>query len=254
MRYTCAKLISLKNLQIGKNYFPDLQEFLNKKILTINFIPNQKAPEIQAQDSSVEDGLYLSLTRDGQKYDYLNVPISEFSLTNCKGNNVEICRELLWQNCYIDCVSSNNVGKTAVFVVWYEYDKISMKDNGCNKSNYSNFDVRLVTGNGYKNFFDDNRDLFGKGFRGFVFDPSINISPNGNATYTNSKNVFITLVKGGYAVIDSIPLVVFEQLGNYSQICFDNIMFDFENSYLQVFDTQDNINKKCVTISCSYQR
>ena len=54
------------------------------------------------------------------------------------------------------------------------------------------------------------------------------------SSYEQARNIFVTLQKGNYRVIDALPLLEFYELGLLQSVDFANIIFDFTNSYLSI--------------------
>ena len=64
--------------------------------------------------------------------------------------------------------------------------------------------------------------------------PSITPEYSQCLTYALLKNVYVTLRKGSYNVVENLPIVYLYQIQAYEKAEFANIVFDFLNSYLTI--------------------
>lgn len=73
------------------------------------------------------------------------------------------------------------------------------------------------------------------------------------------QNVFITLRKGSYNIIENVPILLFYQLAMLERTEFQNIIFDFQASYITVggagtIPNPENYVGKYVFINLQYEK
>lgn len=253
MIYSGAKMIEIPINRIGRNYFPDVQDLYGRKIQTITLyqhaIPlSDTGAYIEASDV---EAWSINLTANGSTYEFLNVPATEFLIDNTLGKPIEIGHQLLLENCYIDAQTLTKSGKL-IAVVWFETDDQYKVKATTDLSDYNSFDIYVSLGAGYRNYFPDNRDMAGKHFRGFNYNSEMTTTPYGTtAADLLGAATYISFIKGTYAIMERVPLVHFQQMDWIQRQKFDNIIFDFENSYLE---TADLNAAGAVNITCEFER
>ena len=253
MIYSGAKMIEIPIDHVGRNYFPDVNDLYGRTIQSISLFPSV-VPLSGKASVNEEDyyGMSLNLTSDGSTYEVLNSPAIQYSSYYTLGKNVEVNQQLSLEHCYFDVQYLTQAG-VIVAVLYFEADKQYRADAKTDLDSTNSFDTPLLLGAGYRNYLPDNRDMVDKHFRGFLIDSTMQYSPNGQPVdQYDLRPCYITLCKGSYAVIDRLPLQVFQQLWNIEKMRFDNILFDFEQSFIEVA-TNNEINL-IINIQCTYER
>lgn len=253
MIYSGAKMIEIPIDHVGRNYFPDVNDLYGRTIQSITLFPN--CVPLSGKNSVLEDDYYaisLNLTSDGSTYEVLNAPVIQYSNYYTLGRNVEVNQKLSLEHCYFDVQYLSQTG-VIVAVLWFEADKQYRADAKTDLDSINSFDVPLLLGTGYRNYLPDNRDMVDKHFRGFLVDSTMLYSPNGQQVDQQDLSpCYITLCKGSYAVIDRLPLQAFQQLWDIEKMRFDNIIFDFEQSFIEV--AIGNEINNIINIQCTYER
>lgn len=251
MIYSGAKMIEIPITRTGRNYFPDVQDLYGRTIQALTLFPDCNPLNGGGIYPTDYEDWSVNLTADGQNYDLLNTPAAEFVNERVLGKPLELNMPLSLENCYIDARTVTSTG-LLVAVVWFEADaqyRATAKTDLCS---YNSFDINIVLMPGYRNYFPDNRDMAGKHFRGFNRDRAMETTPFGQVVADIDSNAtYLTFVKGTYALMERVPLVAFEQTSFIERQKFDNIVFDFENSYLELSDINDT---GALNITCEFER
>lgn len=251
MIYSGAKMIEIPITMVGRNYFPDLQDLYGRKIQALTLYP--ECLPLNGQSIAAADCKQwtVNLTSDGQNYDLLNTPAAEFVNSLVLGKPIELNMPLSFENCYIDAQQVSRAG-VLVAVVWYEADPQYRAKATTDLCDYNSFDINLVLMPGYRNYFPDNRDMAGKHFRGFNHHLGIATTPFGQrAADINNNAVYLTFMNGTYALMERVPLMAFIQSDFIERQKFDNILFDFENSFVELSDINDT---GALNITCEFER
>lgn len=243
MKYNCATTIPVTLTQYGRNYFPLVQKLDGKKIYSISFCDCWTTDDTANIGYLIARSLTLSLTEDGHYYPIKNLPLNRINLEYTKGTNLAIERYLSTQDCYIYVPDSatDAIGKTVVLLVWYEQDGYAGYNSEV--AQYDNFEV-AVDFSKLRNYFPDDRTLAGKSFTRFFVTGTTSTTEGTYPAYSPSdkqllsvddlRKLRITLVKGSFEVWDKVPAIILLQENWYRYLALNNIVFDFESSYIEV--------------------
>lgn len=245
MKYSGAKLLEIQFNGKGRYFLPDDRILYNKKIQAI--IPIIGINPIDGEKINSIDNCFINLTKDGQLFFYQNsLYLMDLNTTQGKFDNIN--STLSMPNCFID-VTDDIIGTLPIVFLYEEESAINSTHDI--SSNFDTFEI-LIT-NSRRIFFDDNRLLVGKKFRNFLATfPTI--TPNGNTAVSSDiqYNAYITLCKGSNKIWERMPLFLLKQDFFIEKLNFQNIEFDFENSYIEVINN-DDVNKY-LTIAVEYER
>lgn len=228
-----AKMVLVPIRNLGKNPFPFVEDLKGRFIKYIDFHMAQYLPDTTATGiTSYNEGtLYVSLANEiGNKLLFNELPIEDFAYGARLGMRTPICAKLSLQNCYINCQDAAQIGKTAAFIFYYDLPEFSARNN----TDYLITDslsipIRTAT---FYNPMPDSERMQGKRFRFLYWNP-ITTTPDGQSGLnTNWDNVYITLRKGSYNVIENLPLTVLYQMFFVEKLEFANIIFDLQGSYV----------------------
>lgn len=269
MVFSGFKLLQIPIQNVGRYSFPDDRTLYGKKIQAI--IPLMEVYPIlnSLYDISVYGGtpitstdlnnITINLTANGQYYFYEN---NSFNMSPIATQGIydSIDRVLSIPDCFIDVKSwYNNTGKTLQLAVFYE-DKASINALQNLASNYETFEVEVGDNINIlrKFYFGENRILVDKKIRNLLVSyPTV--TPEGNTGINKNieKYGYITLVRGGHVIWEQMPVILLNQLYNYRKLQFENIMFDFNNSYIELAEirSEDPLSLPAyLTFTAEYER
>lgn len=233
-RISATKTVIVPIVTVGKNYLPFIEDLRDKTIKYIDFCPVGSLPYSSATPVTDSSKYIVTLSsRSGNQYDIQDVPMEKFDLTLNWGIRPAIMRELSLQNSYLLCTDAAEIGKFAVLVFYYDYPEYSRRNTTIDVS-VNGFEVPIVKAS-QPNQLPDNRTMVGKRFRSVFFTPATYTpTMSTGITYTESKDFYLTLNKGNFSIIDTLPLMCLYAVNMVEPIEFSNIIFDFTNSYILV--------------------
>lgn len=227
-------LVPIKNL--GRNYFPFVEDLKSRYIKYIDFYKAQYLPDTAtAGITSFQNGtMYMTLANEiGNKLLFNHAPLELFDFVVTRGIRQPIGAKLSLQNSYIECNDSNCVGKLAAVIFYYDLPEFSAR-NKTDKLITDSVSVPITTATFY-NAFPDVERMSGKRFRFAQFSPTT-LTPElepGVDTGGVDK-LYVTLRKASTNILENIPLDVLYQVLNLEKLEFANIVFDFQSSYVTV--------------------
>ncbi len=256
-KITCSKTLSVRIDGRGRFYMPDDLTLRNKKIISI--IPvldmctfaNDLDEQITAEQA---ENLFLNITIDGQTYQFENLSVYQNSAEVVKGIYHQYNTTISFSNSYI-LSTVDNIAGDLLLVVFYEDEAYSNATRNI-ESNYSYCEIPLSYQNGLRNPLPDNRILANKRFRNFIVSfpeqtPQGYQGVNQEEVYSYA---YITLCKGSRVIVEQMPIKLLHQLGNYRMLEFNNIEFDFENSYIQIFGEDHDIQDTFLYMIFEYEK
>lgn len=233
MKLIANTLVAIR-IQKGRTYFPLAQKLIGRRVQSINVVSGLTPFETDAQGTVIDnDDITLSLTSNGTDYIFQDISLRRFRSDVCKGINISVSSVLSIQDCYITCTDDEQVGTILPLVVWYEVE--GYKGVTSKRNLFNSFDVKIDPSQ-YRNYLPDNRTLAGRSFTR-IFAAFPDVTPN-YAPGVNKADImkagYITLVKGSFAVWDRMPVAMLDQLDWYIYQELDNIVFDFDSSFVEV--------------------
>lgn len=228
-----AQLVLVPIRCVGKNYFPYVENIRDRVIKFIDYCETLYLPNITGESGmGTPTNQFVTLIDEtGAKKIHNNLPLQRLWYAATNGIRQNIFCRLSLDNCYIDNQDAAMVGKTAAFVVWYDLPQFSSA-NKSTKLITDSISVPIVNATRYNPFPDADR-MTGKRFRR-IFSNLPTQTPDLQTGVDQDAfvNMFVTLRKGSYNVVENVPLYLFFQLYQQYQMEFANIVFDFESSYL----------------------
>lgn len=251
-KYTAVKTLFME-LVPGLNRFPDDQTLKGRSIQTI--VPVFSLPlynNKQAIDYTVGEQLYLNLTSNSVDYFFKNVKVSSISKESDLGLYTRIDQTLSFQDCYI-MNSSDSSGVLPLVIFYEDYSNASSDTFITHK--YEAFEIPITAVNGRRIYLPDNLSLTGAKFANLMLEITTkSYTIKDVVTDTILYGGYLTLCKGTQIIWDQMPLYLLDQTKVYDLLDFDNIRFDFQNSYLQLA-TQDETNiGKVVLLTAKYNK
>ena len=233
-RVSGTKTVIVPIERVGRNSLPYVEDLRDRYIKYIDFCAVNSLP--YSSDTPVTDSssYLLSLAgRNGNVYDIQDVPLGKFDLTLNWGIRPAIMRRLSLQDSYLTCTDSDEVGKYAVLVFYYDEPQFAARNTTTDVA-VNALEVSIVRALS-PNQFPDNRTMVGKRFRALCFTP-VSVTPTYKTgfTYEECRDLYVSLYKGNYAIVDTLPLMCLYAVNMVEPLEFANIQFDFTNSYILV--------------------
>lgn len=254
-RISGSKTVIVPITQVGRNMLPFVEDLKDKYIKYIDFCPVGSLPNSSGTAVTASSKHIISLSnKSGNVYDLQDIPLQKFDISLNWGIRPAIMRKLSLQNSYINCTDAGEVGKYAVLVFYYDNPENSRRNTTTDVA-VNAFEVPVKSAV-FANQFPDNRTMVGKNFRSLYFSP-VSLTPNLNTGFTATQmlDLYITLQKGNYAVIDTLPLMCLYGINMVEPLEFANIQFDFTNSFVLVGGAGSNSSYvgKYLFLNASYE-
>lgn len=225
-------LVDIKRL--GRNYFPFVENIRSRLIKFIDFYATSYLPDTDAPGVTTSADMYMTLYNEyGQEELHRDIPLKRFDYTQTLGVRMPVYSKLGMQSCYIDCQNAAMVGKTMALVFWYDLPEYSAR-NTSDMVVTDAISIPLISASRYNPLPDTDR-LTGKRFRRLLLGtPTTTPDFQTGLTMSECANVYLTLRKGTYNILENCPLPILYQLQMIERSEFQNIIFDFQNSFLTI--------------------
>lgn len=229
-----AKAVLVPIRQLGKNVLPFIEDLRDRYVKYIDFYPCTYLPDTDEPGCSTSQDLFLTLqTKYGNEYLVNAMPMQRFDYTQTTGLRQAVGAKIALQASFIDCQNASMVGKTALLVFWYDLPDYS-RANKSDATVTDSLTIPLTTAIRH-NIFPDEERMADKRFRRLLLGtPTTTPDYATGLTLAQLQNVYITLRKGSYNVVENLPIVYLYQIQAYEKAEFANIVFDFLNSYLTI--------------------
>lgn len=228
-----AQLVLVPITRLGENKFPWVENIRGRFIKYIDFHSSSYLPGIQDPGLVSTDDMYVTIKNAAGNTELIrNLPLERFDYAKTIGIRQPIFSHIAISDCAVVCQNEASIGKTAAFIFWYDLPEFSAK-NSTKQLVTDSVSIPLVTIAG-KNQFPDVDRMAGKRFRRIILGyPTITPDlysglPNGQ------RNVYMTLRKGSYNVMENIPISLMYQIAMLQKSEFQNIIFDFQSSFLTI--------------------
>lgn len=255
-----CQLVQVPITGLGQNKFPLVENIRNRYIKYIDFHPAQYLPGTSATGLATTDDLYVTIYDElGNTQLMRDLPLVRLDYTATNGIRQTVGAKVSLENCYVLNENPAAVGTVAAFIVWYDLPEFSQR----NKSDFLQTDyvsVPLTTDVRY-NMFPDYDRMTGKRFRRILTAaPSVTPDNQPGVDLNTFPYLYLTLRRGSYNVVENLPLSFLYQLYMLTKTEFQNIIFDFANSYLTIGGAGSNPNVqtdyigKYVFMNLQYER
>ena len=249
-------LVEIK--RVGRNYFPIVENLRGRMIKFIDLCPCDYLPDTTARGVSSDTGLYLTIMNEhGNTELHRDMPLERFNYTMTLGVRQPICAKVNMQTSYVTCQDAAQVGKMAAFMFYYDLPEYSAR-NTSDAVTTDAVNVLLTTATRYNALPDTDR-LTGKRFRRIMLGtPTVTPEGTNCVNLAQLQNLYITLRKGTYNVVENMPLFLLWQPYLLEKTEWANIIFDFQNSYITIggANTIPNVNDyigKSVFLNLQYE-
>lgn len=229
-----AQLVLVPITKLGENKFPWVENIRSRFIKFIDFCGSVYLPGTTNPGLVDTDSMFVTIkNKSGNTEIIRNLPLDRFDYSKTLGIRQTVFSYIALSDCVVNCQNPNAIGKTAAFVFWYDLPEFSAK-NKTDDLVTDYVSVPLVVVNG-KNQLPDVDRMAGKRFRRILLGTPSK-TPDLYSTLDPSalENIYITLRKGSYNVVDNIPVSLFYQIAMLQKSEFQNIIFDFQSSFLTI--------------------
>lgn len=229
-----AQLVLVPIRRMGVNYFPFVENINKRFIKFIDFFPTSYLPDVSDPGVTNSADMYLTIMQQFGNTELIkNMPLDRFNYQETLGVRQVIGSKINMQSCSVICENAAMVGKTAAFVFWYDLEEFSRRNTTDNTA-VDSVSIPITNVIRYNQLPDSDR-LTGKRFRRILAcTPSITPDLQNGIAEAKLSNVYLTLRKGSYNVVENLPLPLLYQLRMLEKSEFQNIIFDFASSYLTV--------------------
>lgn len=229
-----AQLVVVPITKVGRNFLPFVEHINRRFIKFIDFAPAGYLPDTTAPGVTSSADMFITIFEENGVVEIQrNLPLERLDYTKTLGVRQPIMSKVAMDSCYIQNNDANNIGKCVALVFWYDLEQYSAKNSTKNLMTDSiSIPIRNLT---RYNPLPDSDRLTGKRFRRILLGtPSKTPDGVSCVAAANMKNLYLTLCKGAYQILANVPLVLLYQMAMLEKTEFQNIVFDFESSYLTV--------------------
>ena len=229
-----CQLVQVPITMVGENKFPLVENIRNRYIKDIDFHPTNYLPNTPSAGLNTTDNLFITIYDEfGNTQLMRNLPLIRLNYTVTNGIRQVVGAKVSLENCYVLNKDAANVGKVAAFIIWYDLPEFTQRnktDNLC--TDY--ISVPLTTDTRY-NVLPDYDRMTNKRFRRLLV-AAPGITPDGQDVvgFNTLANLYLTLRRGSYNVVENLPMLYLYQLYMVQKTEFQNIIFDFANSYITI--------------------
>ena len=229
-----AQLLLVPITRLGENKFPWVENIRNRFIKFVDFYPTQYLPGTDATGLRTTESMYITFKNAAGNTEFIrNLPLERLDYTKTLGIRQPIFSNIALSDCSVICQNEDAIGTVAAFVFWYDLAEFSAK-NSTNHLVTDSVSVPLNTIYGNNMFLDSER-MTGKRFRRILLgDPSVTPDLYPGILLDYAENIYVTLRKGSYNVLENLPIMMLYQLQMLQKSEFQNIILDFQSCYLTI--------------------
>lgn len=229
-----AQLVLVPITKMGENKFPWIENIRSRFIKFIDFYGATYLPGTAEQGLTTTDSLYITITNgSGNTQLHRNLPLERLDYRKTLGVRQPIYSNICLSDCSVNCQNAEAVGKVAAFVFWYDLPEYSAK-NSTTQLVTDSVSVELTTSIRYNKLPDAER-MTAKRFRRILTcAPAMTPDFYEGLDEDKLENIYLTLRKGSYNVVENLPVMMLYQLAMIQRSEFQNIIFDFQSSFLTI--------------------
>lgn len=254
-----AQLVLVPITRIGQNKFPFVENIKRRYIKYIDFYPVTYLPGTSDTGTTSTADMFVTIYNSvGNTQLVRDLPLERFNYQQTLGIRQQIGSYISLSDCYVDCQNQSMVGTVAAFVFWYDLPEFSERNT--TDSTCMDFVTVPLTNSVRYNLFPDDDKMVGKRFRRILSSaPGTTPDYRAGVTAAQLANLYLTLRKGSYNVLENVPVAMLSQLQMLEKSEFQNIIFDFNSSFITIggAGTIPNVNTdyvgKAVFLNLEYQ-
>lgn len=220
--------------KMGENKFPWVENIRNRFIKYIDFYPAVYLPGVSEYGLNTTENMYITLKNAAGNTELVrNMPLARFDYAQTLGIRQPVFANIALSDCSVICQNEEAIGTVAAFVFWYDLPEFSAKNNTKHVVTDS-VSVPLISMYG-KNVFPDSDRMAQKRFRRIILGtPSVTPDLYSGVGEDELRYIYVTLRKGSYNVLENVPVMLLYQLAMLEKSEFQNIVFDFQSSFLTI--------------------
>lgn len=229
-----AQLVIVPITKIGQNFLPYIEHIAGRVVKYIDFAPCALLPNTSVAGVTSSNDLYITvMDENGTKEIHKSLPLARFDYSATMGVRMPINRKVNMDSCYIVNESAANVGKSVALVFWYELPQYSQANKTDNVQTDA-IEIPITNVTQY-NVLPDSDRLTGKRFRRILLGtPTVTPDKNTGLGTSELLNCYLTLCKGSYKILADCPISLLWQMQMLEKTEFQNIVFDFQSSYVTI--------------------
>lgn len=229
-----AKAVLVPINRIGNNPLPFIEDLRDRYVKYIDFYPVQYLPGTDKTGCTVSANMYFTIADvTGNGYLVKDMPLQRFDYTATTGARQPVFAKISLQNSVIVCQNQSAVNTVALLIFWYDLPEFS-RQNKTDLTITDSLTVPLTSSIRHNTLPDEERMALRRFRRIFLGTPSVTPDYGTGLTENQLKNIYITLRKGTYNVVDNLPVWLLYQLKMIEKTEFANIIFDFQSSFLSI--------------------
>lgn len=220
--------------KMGENKFPWVENIRNRYIKFLDFYGARYLPGTDVTGLTTTRDMYITITNsNGNTQIIRNLPLERLDYRKTLGIRQPIGSTISLSDCSVVCQNEDAIGTTAAFIFWYDLPDYS-RANSTDRLITDSVSVLLTTSVRY-NLFPDVDRMTGKRFRRLLVSFQ-KITPDlyDGVGESALENIYLTLRKGTYNVLENVPVMLLYQLAMLQKTEFANIIFDFQSSFLTI--------------------
>lgn len=253
-----AQLVLVPIRNIGENRFPWIENIRNRFIKFVDFYPAQYLPGTTDTGLTTTESLFITFKNQAGNTEFIrNLPLERLNYRATFGVRQPIFSNISLSDCYVNCQNQDAVGTVAAFVFWYDLPDFSARNNTTQLVTDC-ITVPLTTSYGHNTLPDVER-MTSKRFRRILAEVP-NVTPDRKAGMADLDYLYLTLRKGSYNVCENLPVSLLYQLQMLQKSEFQNIIFDFQSSYITIGgdgsipDVEEDYIGKSVFFNLQYEK
>ncbi len=255
-----AQMVLVPITKLGENKFPWVENIRSRFIKYIDFYGCRYLPGTKAEGLTTTEDIFVTIKNDAGNTEIIrNLPLARLDYTQTLGIRQPVFSNIALSDCVVNCQNDTAIGTVAAFIFWYDLPNFSQK-NMTTKLVTDAVTIPLITTTG-RNQFPDLERMAGKRFRRIILGtPTLTPDLYDGLLEERLANIYMTLQKGSYKVLDNVPVMLMYQLGMLEKSEFQNIIFDFQSSFLTIGgdntipDVQDHYIGKSVFFNMQYEK
>ena len=229
-----GQLVLVKITQKGFNPMPYVENIAPRVIKYIDFHASAYLPEVTYTGVTSTAGLYLTLTRPNGSVQFVrDMPLERFDYVATLGIRQKIGSAISMRDSGIVCTDASQIGKYAALVFWYDLPEYSER-NTTKSLTTDSVTVTLISDTRYNQLPDLERLISRRFRRILVAAPSTTPDFKTGVTAAQLPNLYLTLRRGSYNVLENIPMSMLVQLQQLEKCEIANIIFDMQSSFITI--------------------
>lgn len=229
-----AQMVLVPINRLGQNKFPFVENIKRRYIKYIDFYPATYLPGTSVAGTTSTTNMFVTIYNSvGNTQLMRDLPLERFNYKQTLGVRQQVGSYISLSDCYVNCQNQAMVGTMAAFIFWYDLPEFSERNT--TDSTCIDFVSIPLTNSTRYNLFPDDDKMVGKRFRRiYASAPSKTPDYRNGVESSEMENLYLTLRKGSYNVLENVPVAMLDQLKMLEKSEFQNIIFDFNSSYITI--------------------